>query len=146
MSYVLVFAPLIGFLLTICFGKLLGDRISQILTTFFLFISAIFSWILFFQYLGSKNTEVIYLFNWFTSGNFVADWSIRIDSLTTTMFIVVCSVSACVHMYSIGYMAEDSSKIRFMAYLSLFTFFMLTLVSSNNLLQMFFGWEGVGLA
>ena len=74
------------------------------------------------------------------------DWSIRIDSLTTTMFIVICTVSACVHMYSIGYMKEDPSKIRFMGYLSLFTFFMLVLVSSNNLLQMFFGWEGVGLA
>jgi len=146
MPILLVFLPFLGFLFCSFLGSKFHYRISQILTTFFLFISAIFSWILFFQYLGSKNTEVIYLFNWFTSGNFVADWSIRIDSLTTTMFIVVCSVSACVHMYSIGYMAEDSSKIRFMGYLSLFTFFMLTLVSSNNLLQMFFGWEGVGLA
>ncbi len=146
MPILLVFLPFLGFLFCFFLGSKFHYRISQILTTFFLFISAIFSWILFFQYLGSKNTEVIYLFNWFTSGNFVADWSIRIDSLTTTMFIVVCSVSACVHMYSIGYMAEDSSKIRFMGYLSLFTFFMLTLVSSNNLLQMFFGWEGVGLA
>ena len=101
---------------------------------------------MFFSYLGEKDSEVIHIFNWFTSGNFVADWSIRLDSLTTTMFIVVCSVSACVHLYSIGYMSDDSSKERFMGYLSLFTFFMLMLVSSNNLIQMFFGWEGVGLA
>ena len=94
MPILLVFLPFLGFLFCFFLGSKFHYRISQILTTFFLFISAIFSWILFFQYLGSKNTEVIYLFNWFTSGNFVADWSIRIDSLTTTMFIVVCSVSA----------------------------------------------------
>ena len=146
MEHLIIFLPLIGFLFCFFFGQNFNFKISQILTTSFLFISAILSWILFFYYLGEKDTEVIHIFNWFNSGNFIVDWSIRIDSLTTTMFVVVCSVSACVHLYSIGYMSDDSSKERFMGYLSLFTFFMLILVSSNNLLQMFFGWEGVGLA
>jgi NADH-quinone oxidoreductase subunit L len=146
MAQLIVFLPLLGFLFCFFFGKKLNFRASQIITTSFLFISAILSWVLFFSYLGERETEVINIFNWFTSGNFIVDWSIRLDSLTTTMFIVVCSVSACVHLYSIGYMNDDPSKERFMGYLSLFTFFMLMLVSSNNLLQMFFGWEGVGLA
>ena len=146
MAHLIIFLPLIGFLFCFFFGKNFSFKVSQILTTSFLFVSAILSWILFFSFLGEKETEVIHIFNWFTSGNFIVDWSIRLDSLTTTMFIVVCSVSSCVHLYSIGYMNEDPSKERFMGYLSLFTFFMLMLVSSNNLLQMFFGWEGVGLA
>ena len=146
MAQLIVFLPLFGFLFCFFFGKIFGFKASQIITTSFLFISAILSWFLFFSYLGEREMEVIYIFNWFTSGNFIVDWSIRLDSLTTTMFIVVCSVSACVHLYSIGYMNDDPSKERFMGYLSLFTFFMLMLVSSNNLLQMFFGWEGVGLA
>jgi len=146
MSHLIIFLPLIGFLFCFFLGRYFNFKISQILTTSFLFISTILSWVLFFSYIGEKDTQIIHIFNWFTSGNFVVDWSIRLDSLTTTMFIVVCSVSACVHLYSIGYMNEDPSKVRFMGYLSLFTFFMLMLVSSNNLLQMFFGWEGVGLA
>ncbi|MFL2543961.1 MAG: NADH-quinone oxidoreductase subunit L [Alphaproteobacteria bacterium] len=146
MAQLIVFLPLLGFLFCFFFGKIFGFKVSQIITTSFLFISAILSWFLFFSYLGEREMEVIYIFNWFTSGNFIVDWSIRLDSLTTTMFIVVCSVSACVHLYSIGYMSDDPSKERFMGYLSLFTFFMLMLVSSNNLIQMFFGWEGVGLA
>ena len=146
MAQLIVFLPLLGFLFCFFFGKIFGFKFSQIITTSFLFISAILSWFLFFSYLGEREMEVIYIFNWFTSGNFIVDWSIRLDSLTTTMFIVVCSVSSCVHLYSLGYMSDDPSKERFMGYLSLFTFFMLMLVSSNNLLQMFFGWEGVGLA
>ena len=146
MAQLIVFLPLFGFLFCFFFGKKFAFKVSQIITTSFLFISAILSWFLFFFYLGEREMEVIYIFNWFTSGNFTVDWSIRLDSLTTTMFIVVCSVSACVHLYSIGYMSDDPSKERFMGYLSLFTFFMLMLVSSNNLIQMFFGWEGVGLA
>ena len=86
------------------------------------------------------------MFNWITSGSFSVDWALRVDALTATMLIVVTSVSACVHLYSIGYMDKDKSIKRFMGYLSLFTFFMLMLVTSDNLLQMFFGWEGVGLA
>ena len=146
MAQLIVFLPLIGFLFCFFFGKKFNFKVSQILTTSLLFLSAILSWILFFSYIGERETQIIHIFNWFTSGNFIVDWSIRLDSLTTTMFVVVCSVSACVHLYSIGYMSDDPSKERFMGYLSLFTFFMLMLVSSNNLLQMFFGWEGVGLA
>ena len=145
MEISIIFLPLMGFLFCSLIGNKFHYRVSQILTTSFLTIAAIFSWIIFFEYLGFKETEVFHLLNWITSGSLSVDWSIRIDSLTTTMFIVICTVSACVHMYSIGYMKEDPSKIRFMGYLSLFTFFMLVLVSSNNLLQMFFGWEGVGL-
>ncbi len=146
MASAIIFLPLISFVFCFLFGKKFKFRIFQITSTSVLFICAIFSWIIFFQYLGSKETEIIYILNWITSGTFIVDWSIRLDTLTAVMFIVVTTVSACVHLYSIGYMEEDPSKVRFMGYLSLFTFFMLVLVSSNNLLQMFFGWEGVGLA
>ena len=146
MAQLIIFLPLIGFIFCFLFGNFFSFKVYQIFTTFFLFVATLLSWILFFEYLNDKEKQIIYLLNWFTSGNFIVDWSIRLDSLTTTMFIVVSTVSACVHLYSIGYMNEDPSKVRFMGYLSLFTFFMLILVSSNNLIQMFFGWEGVGLA
>ena len=146
MIFFIVFLPLIGFLFCSFFGKILGDKYSQIVTTLLLFISAILSWFIFFEYLGPTQTFKITLFNWISSGNFSVDWSIRIDSLTSTMLVVVNTVSAFVHLYSIGYMKNDKSISRFMGYLSLFTFFMLMLVTSDNLLQMFFGWEGVGLA
>ena len=146
MASSIIFLPLLGFLFCILLGKQFRFRVYQIITTSILVICAIFSWIIFFQYLGNKETEIIYILNWISSGNFIVDWSIRLDTLTAVMFMVVTTVSACVHLYSIGYMNEDPSKVRFMGYLSLFTFFMLVLVSSNNLLQMFFGWEGVGLA
>jgi len=142
----IIFAPLLGFLFSLIFGSYFHFRVSQIITTSFLTISAIFSWIIFFEYMPGKEESIYQILNWITSGSLSVDWSIRVDSLSVTMFIVVSTVSTCVHLYSIGYMSEDPSKIRFMGYLSLFTFFMLMLVSSNNLLQMFFGWEGVGLA
>jgi len=141
-----VFLPLIGFIYCAFFGKLLGDRNSQLVTTILLFISAIISWIIFIRYLGPTNTSTLQVFNWMTSGSFSVDFSLRVDALTSTMLIVVTTISAFVHLYSIGYMKEDKSIARFMGYLSLFTFFMLMLVTSDNLLQMFFGWEGVGLA
>ena len=103
MAQLIVFLPLIGFLFCFFFGKKFNFKVSQILTTSLLFLSAILSWILFFSYIGERETQIIHIFNWFTSGNFIVDWSIRLDSLTTTMFVVVCSVSACVHLYSIGY-------------------------------------------
>ena len=127
MALIIIFLPLIGFLLCFFLGKRFNFQFYQITTTTFLFISALFSWILFFQYLGKKETEIIFLINWFTSGSFIVDWSVRLDALTATMFIVITTVSACVHLYSIGYMKEDPSKTRFMGYLSLFTFFMLML-------------------
>ena len=146
MIELIVFLPLFGFLYCAFFGNFFNDLVSQFVTTTLLFISAIFSWIIFFNYLLIKETQIVYLANWITSDTFIIDWALRVDSLTTTMLIVVTSVSACVHLYSIGYMSTDKSINRFMGYLSLFTFFMLMLVTSNNLLQMFFGWEGVGLA
>ena len=146
MATSIIFLPLLGFLFCFLLGKQFNYRVYQIITTSILFLCALFSWIIFIQFINNKETEIIFILNWITSGNFIVDWSIRLDTLTAVMFIVVTTVSACVHLYSIGYMEEDPSKIRFMGYLSLFTFFMLVLVSSNNLLQMFFGWEGVGLA
>ena len=146
MATSIIFLPLLGFLFCFLLGKQFNYRVYQISTTSILFLCTLFSWIIFIQFINNKETEIIFILNWITSGNFIVDWSIRLDTLTAVMFIVVTTVSACVHLYSIGYMEEDPSKIRFMGYLSLFTFFMLALVSSNNLLQMFFGWEGVGLA
>ncbi len=146
MATSIIFLPLLGFLFCFLLGKQFNYKVYQISTTSILFLCTLFSWIIFIQFINNKQTEIIFILNWITSGNFIVDWSIRLDTLTAVMFIVVTTVSACVHLYSIGYMEEDPSKIRFMGYLSLFTFFMLVLVSSNNLLQMFFGWEGVGLA
>ena len=146
MATSIIFLPLLGFLFCFLLGKQFNYKVYQISTTSILFLCTLFSWIIFIQFINNKETEIIFILNWISSGNFIVDWSIRLDTLTAVMFIVVTTVSACVHLYSIGYMEEDPSKIRFMGYLSLFTFFMLVLVSSNNLLQMFFGWEGVGLA
>ena len=147
MSYVLVFAPLIGFLLTICFGKLLGDRISQILTSSLVLVSASISFFYFFKFI-SNDTAIINdkIINWLSSGKLNFDWSIYIDPLTSLMLVVITSISFLVHIYSIEYMSHDKSKPRFMAYLSFFTFAMIMLVTADNFVQLFFGWEGVGLA
>ena len=96
--------------------------------------------------LGHGQASAPVLANWFTSGELSVDWALRVDTLTAVMLVVVTSVSSLVHLYSIGYMHEDAHRARFFAYLSLFTFAMLTLVTADNLVQMFFGWEGVGLA
>ncbi len=93
-----------------------------------------------------RGRRIVPVANWFTSGKLAVDWALRIDTLTAVMLVVVTTVSFLVHLYSIGYMAEDPSRPRFFAYLSLFTFAMLMLVTADNLVQMFFGWEGVGLA
>ena len=106
-------------------------------------ISAVLSLIL--LLFPGNQPQIIELFPWIESGDFHATWSLRIDSLTRVMMFVVTSVSAAIHWYSIGYMEHDPHKPRFMAYLSLFTFFMLSLVTANNFLQLYFGWEGVGL-
>jgi len=144
MSYLIVFLPLIGALLGYSL-KSLGDRYSEIITTTFLFLSAILSIIIFYNgiiYGEYANYKII---DWITSGNLKVDWSINIDPLSSIMLVVVTSVSSLVHLYSIGYMSHDPNKPRFMSYLSLFTFAMLMLVVSDNFLQLFFGWEGVGL-
>jgi NADH-quinone oxidoreductase subunit L len=123
------------------------SRFAEVLTTGFLMVACILSWVLFTQIaLGSAQPVRITLASWIHVGDFVADWTIRVDTLTAVMLVVVTTVSALVHLYSIGYMHEDAGRPRFMAYLSLFTFAMLMLVTADNLVQMFFGWEGVGLA
>ncbi|CAN1562281.1 NuoL NADH,ubiquinone oxidoreductase subunit 5 (chain L)/Multisubunit Na+/H+ antiporter, MnhA subunit [Rhabdaerophilaceae bacterium] len=123
------------------------SRFAEIVTTGFLGVACILSWVLFVQIaLGSAQPVRITLGDWIHVGSFVADWNIRVDTLTAVMLVVVTTVSGLVHLYSIGYMHEDPSRPRFMAYLSLFTFAMLMLVTADNLVQMFFGWEGVGLA
>jgi NADH-quinone oxidoreductase subunit L len=147
MYHAIVFLPLIGFLIAGVFGRSLGARLSEIITTGFLMICAALSWVAFFK-IGFGDVAVVKvpLANWFTVGALKVDWALRIDTLTVVMLVVVNSVSALVHLYSIGYMHEDPHRSRFFAYLSLFTFAMLMLVTSDNLVQMFFGWEGVGLA
>ncbi|MGB6699004.1 MAG: NADH-quinone oxidoreductase subunit L [Methylocella sp.] len=142
----IVFLPLLGFLIAGPFGWRIGPRPSEIVTTSLLFVSGVLSWIVFIQVgLGTTPATVSVIGNWFTSGALKVDWSLRIDTLTAVMLVVVGTVSSLVHLYSIGYMHDDPSRPRFFAYLSLFTFAMLMLVTADNLVQMFFGWEGVGL-
>jgi NADH-quinone oxidoreductase subunit L len=117
-----------------------------LLTSGLLVVAAVLSWIAFLSSLGGSGTEKIGLFPFIHSGELNADWSLRIDALTKVMLVVVTTVSSLVHIYSIGYMSHDTSQPRFFAYLSLFTFAMLMLVTADNLVQLFFGWEGVGLA
>jgi NADH-quinone oxidoreductase subunit L len=143
----IVFLPLLGFLIAGLFGRFIGARPSEVVTTSLLFVALLFSWIIFAQVgFGTAETSVPVLGNWFTSGMLKVDWALRVDTLTAVMLVVVTTVSALVHLYSIGYMHEDPSRPRFFAFLSLFTFAMLMLVTADNLVQMFFGWEGVGLA
>ena len=144
MSYVLIFFPLLGSILGYL-AKSLGDRYSEIITTTLVVISAILSCIIFYNGVVYDLYGNYKILDWITSGNFKVNWSINIDPLSSIMLVVVTSVSSLVHIYSIGYMRHDPNKPRFMSYLSLFTFSMLILVVSDNFLQLFFGWEGVGL-
>jgi NADH-quinone oxidoreductase subunit L len=144
MSYSVVFLPLMGAILGFSL-KSLGDRYSEIITTTFLFLSAILSIIIFYNGIVYEDYTNYKIAEWIGSGSLKVDWSINIDPLSSIMLVVVTSVSSLVHLYSIGYMSPDPNKPRFMAYLSLFTFAMLMLVVSDNFLQLFFGWEGVGL-
>ncbi|MCX8504081.1 MAG: NADH-quinone oxidoreductase subunit L [Alphaproteobacteria bacterium] len=146
MIQAIVLFPLLGFLIAGLFGRVVGARASEIVTTGLLMASAVMSWLVFIKTGYGEGGKTLVLGNWFTSGNLSVDWAFRVDTLTAVMLVVVNSVSALVHLYSIGYMNEDPSRPRFFAYLSLFTFAMLMLVTSDNLVQMFFGWEGVGLA
>ena len=142
----IVLLPLAGALIAGLFGRIIGPRPSEIVTTSLLMVSAVLSWIVFTQVGFAGETARVPLLRWITSGELDTAWALRIDTLTAVMLVVVTTVSALVHLYSIGYMHEDDSRPRFFAYLSLFTFAMLALVTSDNLVQMFFGWEGVGLA
>ncbi|MEM7547207.1 MAG: NADH-quinone oxidoreductase subunit L [Pseudomonadota bacterium] len=141
----ILFAPLLGALIAGLFGKSIGEKASMVITTGLLMLAALLSWIVFFTYAGHSD-ETVTLMRWIDSGSLSVDWAIRVDTLTCVMLVVVTTVSSLVHLYSMGYMEEDPSKPRFFAYLSLFTFAMLMLVTADNLLQMFFGWEGVGVA
>src|SRR6185437_14058967 len=124
----------------------IGSRTAELITTTLLMIVMILSWIAFVQVGFAHHDMRVPVFTWMLSGDLKVDWSLRIDTLTAVMLVVVNTVSAFVHMYSIGYMEEDPYRPRFFAYLSMFTFAMLMLVTADNLVQLFFGWEGVGLA
>ncbi|AZO54150.1 MULTISPECIES: NADH-quinone oxidoreductase subunit L [unclassified Mesorhizobium] len=147
MYQAIVFLPLLGFLIVGLFGNALGAKASEYITSGFLVIAAVLSWVAFFS-VGFGHGEVftVPVLHWIQSGGLDVSWALRIDTLTVVMLVVVNTVSALVHIYSIGYMHHDPNRPRFFAYLSLFTFAMLMLVTADNLVQMFFGWEGVGLA
>ena len=150
MYYAIVFLPLLGFFIAGLFSFISRnkkiDTASQIITAVLVSIVAVLSAYVFFVHINDHSVTHIKLFDWIAVGTFVVSWSIYVDPVTRIMLVVISSVSALVHIYSIGYMSHDNSKPRFMAYLSLFTFAMLALVTADNFLQLFFGWEGVGLA
>jgi NADH-quinone oxidoreductase subunit L len=145
MELSIITLPLIAAIISGFFGKYIGDRNSEIVTSLLVSISAILSVIVFYNVVFNQYEDSIIIATWINSGTLDVNWSMKIDSLSSVMLVVVTSVSALVHIYSIGYMSHDPHKPRFMAYLSLFTFAMLMLVTSDNFIQLFFGWEGVGL-
>ncbi|MFM7703122.1 MAG: NADH-quinone oxidoreductase subunit L, partial [Alphaproteobacteria bacterium] len=156
LTKLIIFLPLIGFLCAGFSSRIFAnhnanhhtkaDKFAQYFTTFLMFASAICAGILFYEFHQNREISTELIFPFINSGSFVANWEVHIDALSVVMFVVVTFVSSLVHLYSIGYMHEDKSVARFMSYLSLFTFFMLALVSSANFVQLFFGWEGVGVA
>ncbi|MBM3559432.1 MAG: NADH-quinone oxidoreductase subunit L [Alphaproteobacteria bacterium] len=146
-----IFLPLAGFLIaamggSAVFGNRIGDRAAQLVTSVPLLVSAVLSCVILWEVGFGGETRTLQIVPWITSGGLEVAWTLRFDTLTAVMVFVVCVVSAMVHVYSIGYMGHDPHIPRFMAYLSLFTFFMLMLVTADNFVQMFFGWEGVGVA
>ena len=145
MEHALVFLPLLGSIISGFFGRYIGDRNSEIVTSLFVTISAVLSLIIFYEVTINNYENNLVIITWINSGLLDVNWSIKVDTVSSVMLVVVCLVSSIVHIYSIGYMSHDPHKTRFMAYLSLFTFAMLMLVTSDNFLQLFFGWEGVGL-
>ena len=143
----IVFLPLFAAIIAGLGNRMLGNNLAKLITTGALFISCALSWPVFISFLnGTATAQVVHVLDFIHSDGMVADWTLRLDALTAVMLVVVTSVSSLVHLYSWGYMAEDDSQPRFFAYLSLFTFAMLMLVTADTLVQMFFGWEGVGLA
>ncbi len=151
MEKIILFAPLVGSLIGGFGWRYIGEKGAQYVTTGLLFLSCLLSWVVFLTH--GPETQHIHILDFIQSGTLDTAWSIRLDRLTSIMLIVVTTVSALVHLYSFGYMAHDenwkegeSYKARFFAYLSFFTFAMLALVTADNLVQMFFGWEGVGVA
>ena len=145
MELLIIALPLLASIISGFFGQYVGDRNSEIVTSLFVSISAIISFVIFYNVIVNQYEENIIIATWISSGSLDVNWSMKIDPLSAVMLVVVTSVSSLVHIYSIGYMSHDPHKPRFMAYLSLFTFAMLMLVTSDNFIQLFFGWEGVGL-
>jgi len=145
MEISIIALPLIASIISGFFGKFIGDRNSEIVTSFLVTVSAILSAIVLYEVIINQYQDNIVIAKWISSGSLDVNWSMKIDPLSAVMLVVVTSVSSLVHIYSIGYMSHDPHKPRFMAYLSLFTFAMLMLVTSDNFIQLFFGWEGVGL-
>src|SRR5690242_8493477 len=152
MIQAIVFFPLVGALVAGLLGRIIGHRTSEYVTTGLLLVAAVLSWIVFTTGYwlapaeAAANLQKVEVFRWITSAPLDIHWLLRVDTLTAIMLVVVTTVSSLVHVYSIGYMADDPHRARFFAYLSLFTFAMLMLVTADNFVQMFFGWEGVGLA
>ncbi len=151
METIILFAPLVGALICGFGWRILGEKAGQIIATGLVFLAALLSWVVFLGFDGE--TQRIVILRWIESGSLSTEWSIRLDRMTAIMLVVVNTVSALVHLYSFGYMAHDdnwghseSYRARFFAYLSFFTFTMLMLVTADNLVQLFFGWEGVGVA
>ena len=145
MEYLILFLPLLGSFLSGFFGKKIGQKNSEYLTSILVSITAILSIIIFYNVIFKNYENKIVLATWINSGSLNVNWAIQIDALSAVMLVVVTLISSLVHIYSIGYMSHDPHKSRFMSYLSLFTFAMLTLVTADNFLQLFFGWEGVGV-
>tara|TARA_B100001121_G_scaffold257948_1_gene236405 strand:+ start:709 stop:2622 length:1914 start_codon:yes stop_codon:yes gene_type:complete len=145
MEILIIALPLIASIVSGFFGKFIGDRNSEIFTSLLVSISAVLSILVLYDVIINQYNENIVIATWINSGSLNVNWSMKIDSLSAIMLVVVTSVSSLVHIYSIGYMSHDPHKPRFMAYLSLFTFAMLMLVTSDNFIQLFFGWEGVGV-
>ena len=144
---IVVFAPLVAAIVAGLGGRAMGHTAAKIITTGALFLAAALSWPIFMGFIaGTSEASVVPVLKWVQSGTMSFDWALRVDTLTAVMLVVITTVSALVHLYSWGYMEEDPDQSRFFAYLSLFTFAMLMLVTADNLVQMFFGWEGVGLA
>ena len=144
-TIVILFAPLVGALFSGLFVRVISAGFAQAITCSMLLVSAVSAGVMFNDVALLGQAQKIVLLNWIDSGDFNVNWSIRVDVLTSVMLVVVTWVSAVVHIYSVGYMSHDEHRQRFMSYLSLFTFFMLMLVTSDNLIQLFLGWEGVGL-
>lgn len=145
MEISILILPLVASIISGLFGKYIGDKYSGYVTSILISISAILSIVVFYQVIFNQYENNIIIATWINSGSLVVNWSMKIDPLSAVMLVVVSLVSSLVHVYSIGYMHHDPHKPRFMSYLSLFTFSMLMLVTSDNLIQLFFGWEGVGL-
>ena len=139
MEITIIALPLLASIISGFFGKYIGDRNSELVTSFLVTISAVLSSVVLYNVIFNQYQDNIIIAKWISSGSLDVNWSMNIDPLSAIMLVVVTSVSSLVHVYSIGYMSHDPHKPRFMAYLSLFTFAMLMLVTSDNFIQLFFG-------